>query len=178
MEIYTIKELDKIDDWIEKVSAANKFFEWLYEDIQEIKNKARGKFLEVDNTQYKNNNIWLNKILKIVHIWLILITWPLVVYCQTFILQPNIWWNYFNHWFGHWIGHLLFLTSSLFDHLLLLIGFVFGHLFGSLFYHLFGSLFSWTINLIVYLVVYLVVYLILNLVILGHDGIEPPSSYL
>lgn len=48
MVIYTTEELDDIYDWIEKVSMGNKFMEGLYVDIQEIKNKSRGKFLEVD----------------------------------------------------------------------------------------------------------------------------------
>lgn len=48
MEIYTVEEFDKIHDWIEKVSTSNKVMEGLYEHIQEIKNKARGQFLEAN----------------------------------------------------------------------------------------------------------------------------------
>ena len=40
MEVYMMEELDKIDDWIEKLSGGNKVMGGLYEDIQEIKNKA------------------------------------------------------------------------------------------------------------------------------------------
>lgn len=40
MEVYTAEELDKLDDWIEKLLAGNKFMEGLYEDIQKIRNKA------------------------------------------------------------------------------------------------------------------------------------------
>ena len=44
MEIYPIDELDKLDDWIEKISLGNKFMERLHEGVQKIKNKAQEQF--------------------------------------------------------------------------------------------------------------------------------------
>lgn len=53
MEIYLVKELDKLDDWIEKIASGNKVMEGLHEGIQQIKDSAQEKILEVKNTIMK-----------------------------------------------------------------------------------------------------------------------------
>lgn len=39
MEVYTAEELDKLDDWIENISANNKFMEGLHVNIQKIRDQ-------------------------------------------------------------------------------------------------------------------------------------------
>ena len=40
MEVYVGEKFDKLDDWIENISARNKIIEGLHEEIQWIKDKA------------------------------------------------------------------------------------------------------------------------------------------
>ena len=47
MEVYTIEELDKIQDWIEKITAGNKVMEGLHEYIQKLKDQTQENILEV-----------------------------------------------------------------------------------------------------------------------------------
>jgi len=82
--------------------------------------------------------ILLNKLLKIVDMWLILIRWPMVVYCRTFISQPNLWLNHFNHWFSH----LLFLLGSLYGSLFGNFGNLFSSIFGNFLGSIFGSIYG------------------------------------
>lgn len=44
MDVYTGDELDKIDDWIEKISDGNKVMETLHTDIHKLKVKPKRKF--------------------------------------------------------------------------------------------------------------------------------------
>ena len=48
MEVYTIEELDKLSDWIEKILIGNKVMEGLHEEIQWIKDKTQEQFLEME----------------------------------------------------------------------------------------------------------------------------------
>lgn len=48
MQIYSEDELDKLYDWIEKISSRNKFMEGLQEVIQQLNNKDQDQFLEAD----------------------------------------------------------------------------------------------------------------------------------
>ena len=40
MEVYIVEELDKLDDWIEKISAKNKVMEGLHMDIQKLRDQT------------------------------------------------------------------------------------------------------------------------------------------
>lgn len=55
MEIYLVEELDKLDDWTKMISLGIKVMEGLHDDFQQIKNKAKEKFLEAD--KYYNVSI-------------------------------------------------------------------------------------------------------------------------
>ena len=48
MDVYTVEELDKIDDWIEKIENSNKVMEWLHTEIRRLKDQAREKILEAE----------------------------------------------------------------------------------------------------------------------------------
>lgn len=48
MDVYTIEELDKLEDWIGKISVRNKVMEGLHKEIQQIKDKTQEQFLEVE----------------------------------------------------------------------------------------------------------------------------------
>ena len=48
MEIYIAKELEKIDDWIEKIVDDNKVMETLHEKIHSLKDQAQEKILEAE----------------------------------------------------------------------------------------------------------------------------------
>ena len=48
MEVYTVEELDKLKDWIEKIVFNNKVMEGLHEDIQKLKDQTQEHILEVD----------------------------------------------------------------------------------------------------------------------------------
>ena len=48
MDVYTAKELDKIDDWIEKISYSNKVMESLHMEIHQLKDQAWEKILEAE----------------------------------------------------------------------------------------------------------------------------------
>ena len=41
IDVYTGKELDMIDDWIEKIADGNKVMETLHEEIHQLKDQAR-----------------------------------------------------------------------------------------------------------------------------------------
>ena len=40
MDAYTVEELDKIDDWIEKIENGNKVMETLHADIHKLKDQT------------------------------------------------------------------------------------------------------------------------------------------
>ena len=46
MDIYTVEDLDKIDDWIEKIAYRNKVMETLHIDIHKLKDQTQEKILE------------------------------------------------------------------------------------------------------------------------------------
>ena len=46
IDVYTRKELDMIDDWIEKIVDTNKVMETLHEEIHRLKDQAQEKILE------------------------------------------------------------------------------------------------------------------------------------
>ena len=46
MDVYTTKELDKIDDWIENIVNGNKVMETLHVEIHRLKDQAQEKILE------------------------------------------------------------------------------------------------------------------------------------
>ena len=46
MDVYIVKELDKIDDWIEKIADGNKVMETLHVDIHKLKDQTQEKILE------------------------------------------------------------------------------------------------------------------------------------
>ena len=48
MDVYTTDELDKIDDWIEKIENSNKAMETLHADIHKLKDQTQEKILEVE----------------------------------------------------------------------------------------------------------------------------------
>ena len=48
MDVYTGDELDKIDDWIEKIGVGNKVMETLPVDIHRLKDQTQEKILEVE----------------------------------------------------------------------------------------------------------------------------------
>ena len=48
MDVYTIDELDKIDDWIEKIVDGNKVMETLHVDIHKLKNQTQEKIVEAE----------------------------------------------------------------------------------------------------------------------------------
>ena len=48
MDEYTGDELDKIDDWIEKIVDGNKVMETLYADIHKLKDQTQEKILEAE----------------------------------------------------------------------------------------------------------------------------------
>ena len=55
MEVYIAKELDKLNDWIEKISADNKVIQGLHEDIQRLRDQTQEEILEAEkycNTAY------------------------------------------------------------------------------------------------------------------------------
>lgn len=48
VDVYTMAELDMIDDWIEKIADSNKVMETLHEEIHRLKEKAQGKIFEAE----------------------------------------------------------------------------------------------------------------------------------
>ena len=48
MEIYVAEQLDKLDHQIKKISTSNKVMKGLHDEIQQIKDRAQEKFLEVE----------------------------------------------------------------------------------------------------------------------------------
>ena len=48
MEVYIAEELDKIDDWIEKIEDGNKLMETLHMKILKLKDQTQEKILEVE----------------------------------------------------------------------------------------------------------------------------------
>ena len=48
MDVYTTKELDKIDDWIEKITDGNKVMETLHVDIHKLEDQAQEQILEAE----------------------------------------------------------------------------------------------------------------------------------
>lgn len=48
MEVYTADELDKIDDWIEKILDGNKVMEKLHVEIHKLKDQAQEQILEAE----------------------------------------------------------------------------------------------------------------------------------
>lgn len=48
MDVYTAEELDKLDDWIEKISPGNKVMEGLHEDIQRLRDQTQEQILEAE----------------------------------------------------------------------------------------------------------------------------------
>ena len=46
MEVYTIDEIEKIEDWIKKIDARNKVIEELHKDIQKLKDRTQETILE------------------------------------------------------------------------------------------------------------------------------------
>lgn len=53
MDVYTVDELDKIDDWIEKISNGNKVMETLHAKIHKLKDQTQEQILEAKR-QYSN----------------------------------------------------------------------------------------------------------------------------
>ena len=47
MEVYTTKELDKIDVWMEKIADGNKKMETLHVKIHKLKDQAQEKILDI-----------------------------------------------------------------------------------------------------------------------------------
>ena len=48
MDVYTIDELDKIDDQIEKIANDNKVMDTLYVDIHKLKDQNQDQILEAE----------------------------------------------------------------------------------------------------------------------------------
>ena len=48
MDVYIAKELDKIDDWFEKIADSNKVMETLHVEILKLKDQTQAKILEVE----------------------------------------------------------------------------------------------------------------------------------
>ena len=48
MDVYTTDELDKIDDWIEKIVDGNKVMETLHANIHKLKDQAQEQILEAE----------------------------------------------------------------------------------------------------------------------------------
>ena len=48
MEVYSMEELDKLEDWIKKIISNNKVMETLHEGIQKLKYQTQEKILEVE----------------------------------------------------------------------------------------------------------------------------------
>lgn len=48
IEVYVMDELDKLDDWIQKILTGNKVMEGLHKEIYWIKDKAQEQLLEVE----------------------------------------------------------------------------------------------------------------------------------
>lgn len=48
MEVYTVEELDKIDEWIENIVGSNKKMETLCEEMHQLKDQAQVKILEAE----------------------------------------------------------------------------------------------------------------------------------
>ena len=46
MDVYTTKELEKIDDWIENILGSNKVMDLLHVEIHRLKDQAQEKILE------------------------------------------------------------------------------------------------------------------------------------
>ena len=47
-DVYTVEELDKLEDWIAKIDVGNKVMEGLHEDIQKLKDQTQETILEAD----------------------------------------------------------------------------------------------------------------------------------
>ena len=48
IDVYTVEELDLIDDWIEKILDSNKVMETLHTEIHQLKDQAQERILEVE----------------------------------------------------------------------------------------------------------------------------------
>ena len=48
MDVYTVEELNLIDDWIEKIADSNKVMESLHAEIYRLKDQAWEKILEAE----------------------------------------------------------------------------------------------------------------------------------
>ena len=48
MDVYIVEELDKIDNWVEKIIDRNKVMETLHAEIHRLKDKAQEKILEAE----------------------------------------------------------------------------------------------------------------------------------
>ena len=48
VDVYTMDEINMIDDWIEKISDSNKLMETLHDWIHRLKEKAQWQILEAE----------------------------------------------------------------------------------------------------------------------------------
>ena len=48
MEVYSMEELDKLEDWIKKIISNNKIMETLHVRIEKLKDQTKEKIFEVE----------------------------------------------------------------------------------------------------------------------------------